>query len=226
MLDELKFNPAFDELICVGDLIERGPDSIGVIDYVKKHGTSVCGNHDYKMTKYYGNEQNKLLNKQHKNPMYLSPDKQKIYDSLSTEQLEWLCSLPKKIFIKEQNLLIIHAGILPYMDPLYQPDNVYMFCRYVDSTTKKQIHLGKDFKQPENSIFWTGLYQDTIDIVYGHQVHSLETPLIQKNICGATTYGIDTGCCFGGHLCALVIDKKTGARYTKKVKSQNKYYEY
>lgn len=226
LLDELKFNPMFDELICAGDLVERGPDSVGVIEHIMKYGTSVCGNHDHKMVKYYQHEKTKLIHKQYKNPMYLTPEKQILYDSLSIEHLEWLSTLPKKIHLEKHNLLIIHAGVLPDINPLYQPDNTYMFCRYVDATSKKQTHLGKDLKQPQNSVFWTELYNGTVDIVYGHQVHDLNEPSIQKNIYGATTYGLDTGCCFGGHLTALVVDKNSGVKYTKQVKSHNRYYQY
>lgn len=226
LMDKLKFDPSIDELICVGDLVERGPDSTGVVRYVQKNGTSVCGNHDIKMIKYYGHQKILSTNKQYKVPMYLSPEKQKVYDDLSVNDLEWLTTLPKKIYLKDQNLLIIHAGVMPYTHPMYQADNVYMYCRYLDSQTKKQVHLNKDFKRPDNSIFWTEVYQDDINIVYGHEVHDLHSPRIETNACGAVTYGIDTGCCFDGHLTALVIDKDSGKKYIEQVRAHHTYYKH
>jgi diadenosine tetraphosphatase ApaH/serine/threonine PP2A family protein phosphatase len=220
LLNKLDFDVQQDDLICVGDLVERGPDSKGVVRFVRNNGRSVCGNHDYTLVKHYVR---KKIDP--KSTRVLSEDKQKVYDDLSIDDLEWLANLPKKLYFKEHNLLIIHAGVLPGIHPLQQAENIYMFCRFLHRETHKQIHLNKDYSQPIGSKFWTELYDNTIDIVYGHQVHNLSEPLIETNLCGAHTYGIDTGCCFGGKLSALVVDNHSGERYIEQVDAKQKYYD-
>ncbi|MFQ5582674.1 MAG: symmetrical bis(5'-nucleosyl)-tetraphosphatase [Mariprofundaceae bacterium] len=49
LLDKIHFNPASDQLWCVGDLVNRGPDSLATLRFLKSLGKSclcVLGNHD------------------------------------------------------------------------------------------------------------------------------------------------------------------------------------
>jgi bis(5'-nucleosyl)-tetraphosphatase (symmetrical) len=45
-------------------------------------------------------------------------------------------------------------------------------------------------------------------VIHGHNVNSLESPLIEEPAPGAFCYGLDTGCCFGGRLSALILETK------------------
>ena len=47
LLAAIRFDPGTDELVCVGDLVNRGPDSVGVLRLLDEIGArSVLGNHE------------------------------------------------------------------------------------------------------------------------------------------------------------------------------------
>jgi bis(5'-nucleosyl)-tetraphosphatase (symmetrical) len=46
LLDQLRFDSGSDELHPVGDLVNRGPDSAGVLRLLREAGAGVLGNHD------------------------------------------------------------------------------------------------------------------------------------------------------------------------------------
>lgn len=206
-LDSLKYDESTDRLIFAGDLVDRGPSSGGVVDFVK-NGKHECvkGNHDDKHVRYFKHAKLKRENPNYKNPVNLSDDKRKAHSQLTDDHLEWMTELPTSIYIKTHNLLVIHAGVLPYKHPLHQPNDIYMYCRYIDINTYKTLSLGSDFRQPKNSIFWADAYEGDVNIVYGHNVHDLSNPYVTTNKKGYKTYGIDTGCVFGGNLTSLIIE--------------------
>lgn len=91
-LEKINFNKKEDLLISVGDLIDRGKNSIQAIDYLDKNWfVSVFGNHDYKFME--------LPSKEH---YYLFPEKEYFDEVLSIEN--------KNKFIKKYNEKL-YAGI-------------------------------------------------------------------------------------------------------------------
>ena len=61
-LDALAFDPASDRLFCLGDLVDRGPDSAALLDMIdQKTVFSILGNHEAMMIAGFENEQDVQL---------------------------------------------------------------------------------------------------------------------------------------------------------------------
>lgn len=201
LLRTLSYNDKKDRLIFAGDLVDRGPDSAGVIDFAIKHNIEVTiGNHDDKYIRYRRHERSGRHN-----PMELKSEKADVWRSLTDEHLSFLERQPCFIQIPEYNCMVVHAGVLPGLAPDKQDRQTYLYVRYVNKYSYKKLHMGPNFSAPENSIHWTEIYDGDLDIIYGHDVQSITDPVIRTNDKGARTIGIDTGACFGGRLTAIVF---------------------
>ena len=90
----LKITPK-DRVILLGDMINKGPNSHGVVHFSREKGyEAIMGNH----------EENYLLNHSH-NLSY-----QSLKASLGKEGHEWIMNLP--LHIEESNFIAVHAGLL------------------------------------------------------------------------------------------------------------------
>ena len=105
LLDHIKFDQAQDRLWFVGDLVNRGPDSLEVLRFVKNLGTSavtVLGNHDIHLLALWS-QITQPGRKDTLQPILSAPDVE--------ELLNWLRFRP--LLHAENGFVMIHAGILP-----------------------------------------------------------------------------------------------------------------
>ena len=113
LLDKINFDPASDRLWSVGDLVNRGPDSLLTLRFLKQLGpafTAVLGNHDLHFmalaTGAFDGGKKKTLKK-----LLAAPD--------CAELCEWLRTLPilhhEKLDTDKgrESFLMIHAGLAP-----------------------------------------------------------------------------------------------------------------
>ena len=109
LLDQCRFDPARDRLWLVGDLISRGPDSLGTLRHVVSLGeavVSVLGNHDLHMLAVDAGGKSTR-----------DPDLQAILDAPDREQLlGWLRHRPLLHHDAELGYTLVHAGIYPFWD--------------------------------------------------------------------------------------------------------------
>ena len=105
LLDTVAFDDRRDRLWLVGDLVNRGPESLAVLRTVKALGaaaTTVLGNHDLHLLIVAAGHR-----KMHKHDtlgdVLGAPDRD--------ELLDWLRGLP--LVIREGERLMVHAGLLP-----------------------------------------------------------------------------------------------------------------
>lgn len=178
-----------DHLYFCGDLVNKWPKSLEVIEWVRARPNTwtVTGNHEYfpfihesHLHKYGGSHE------------YMSEGSQKwVYDQHERSQslrevfeerwhIEWLHSLP--IVIEKDNFILVHAGL----HPDFGVDTP------IEIATLLRIYKGKP---------WYEYYTWEKLVIYWHwAVNGLR---ITKN-----TIGLDTWCCFGGHLTAYCLETK------------------
>jgi len=110
LLNHINFDPSHDRLWLVGDLVNRGPDSLSVLRFIKGLGdaaTTVLGNHDLHTLavanghlKYHRNDNiDDILNAEDRD-----------------ELTHWLRHLPLLHHDNELNFTMIHAGLPPQWD--------------------------------------------------------------------------------------------------------------
>ncbi|MCX5721563.1 MAG: symmetrical bis(5'-nucleosyl)-tetraphosphatase [Nitrospirae bacterium] len=105
LLSHIRFEPTRDRLWFVGDLVNRGPDSLGVLRYVKELGpaaVTVLGNHDlFLLAAASGIAAPRAMDTIQ--PILAAPDRD--------ELLAWLRCQP--LLYREGPFTMVHAGLLP-----------------------------------------------------------------------------------------------------------------
>jgi hypothetical protein len=196
-----------DRLAFVGDLVDRGPDSIGVIRYVKEllshyPGSScVAGNHESKVIE----QRRKGLFKEPWTP------------DASEDDWKFLESLPLIKKLPDLNVTVVHGGIFPRFFQSY-PEGLSRIESNWHQSKGKYMDRAKRFlrvrfvnpegnmvslgQETDEDVFWTERYDGREGYVfYGHQPY-INPPKPQLSEHAA---GIDTGCVFGGRLTAAVV---------------------
>ena len=105
LLDLLRFDPQKDRLWFVGDLVNRGPDSLAVLRFIRgldQAAVTVLGNHDLHALAVAGGV-TELRKKDSLSDLLSAPDRE--------ELLDWLRHRP--LLHHENDTLLVHAGLLP-----------------------------------------------------------------------------------------------------------------
>lgn len=113
LLEQLRFDPSSDRLMLVGDLVNRGPDSLAVLRLVHGLGASaevVLGNHDLHLLAYAHGVRRR---------QQAQPDFERILNAEDGPALlSWLRHRPLMWRDENRALAMVHAGI----DPRWRPD--------------------------------------------------------------------------------------------------------
>ena len=130
LLTLIGFSKADDRLWLTGDLVNRGPDSLGVLREVRALGssaTTVLGNHDLHLLTVAAGHRDA-----HRDdtlaPILAARDRD--------ELLDWLARQP--LAIAEAGMLMVHAGVLPQ----WTTEGVIALAREVEAT------LAGDAREP------------------------------------------------------------------------------
>jgi bis(5'-nucleosyl)-tetraphosphatase (symmetrical) len=206
-------NRSFSFVILVGDLCNKGPDSLKVVRHVRTHHPTwlaIRGNHDDSaLAAALGDEARRQRSTFQ---WVLSEDDE---EGLSDEDVLWLSELPYTIRIPGTlygdstgvaDTLIVHAGLIPNM-PLEEQSTTTMVTlrdvrekldspgEYVDPEAKATEQKVDQYGGLEP---WAHAWTGPFHIVFGHDA---KRGLQQYPL--AT--GLDTGCCYGKQLTALIL---------------------
>lgn len=105
LLDEIGFSPSRDELVLLGDLVNRGPDSLAVLRRVMAldgAARAILGNHDIHLLGVAAGVR-RAGRHDTLDAILQAPDRPLL--------LDWLRRRP--LALHEQGLLMVHAGVLP-----------------------------------------------------------------------------------------------------------------
>lgn len=215
-LDELlrvvEYRQVKDRLVFVGDLVDRGPDSVGVVRRARElKADVVLGNHEEKHLRWRRWVQKVAAGDAPENPMKPFDEKNLAFQAaLSEEDWEWMETWP--LFLRLGNgWAVVHGGCLPGR-PLEKQGKNIVRVRYVDLETKK-FKPSRPGEQPDNTRYWSELWYGPESLFYGHAVflkgpkRDQQRDLRVESSLPVDCIGLDTGCTFGGHLSAAILTR-------------------
>lgn len=143
-------------------------------------------------------------------PLYYIPmrapwgTREAFFGALKEEDWVWLENLPLYIRISDK-WVVLHAGLEPGIPLEKQSAEVLLHCRYIKKTTKTmQKHIGD---VPARMLqVWPEAWDGPENVIYGHMITPTKMPHIDISAGGALCVGIDTGCCFGHSLTAMILE--------------------
>ncbi len=167
---------AADRVISLGDIVDRGTDSVKVYDFLRHRPNTIVlmGNHERKhlrQTLSYGQEIVKLQ-----------------FGDRYAEFLDWVDTLP--YYYETDEAIFVHAAVENDLAIELQREEVLCGC------TAGEKYLEKQY----GATYWHQIYTGTKPIIFGHHVVGDEPLITDRQV-----YGIDTGACHGGRLTALIL---------------------
>ncbi|MFN3601278.1 MAG: polynucleotide kinase-phosphatase, partial [Dietzia sp.] len=201
-------HPESRRVVFVGDLVDRGPDSPGVLRLAMgmvESGNALCvsGNHEAKLAKALG-----------RGTVKATHGLQQTLDQLAGEDGSFVArtrafcdGLVAHYVLDDGNLVVAHAGLKEKYHGRAS-GRVRAFALYGD-TSGETDEFGLPVRYP-----WAEDYRGSATVLYGHTPVT-ETEWVNNTMC------LDTGCVFGGTLTALRYPE----RQTVSVPAQDTYYE-
>lgn len=188
-----------DQLILLGDLINRGPDSNKVIDLARANrALALLGNHELRLLNY----------RKSRDTAFLKETDLETYEKLRPDDWAFLAAMPLTHHIEELNTVFVHGGFLPNEPWQKQPAQVVTRIQVIDAEGKPRKRA-----ECEDCPAWADLWSGPPFVVYGHTPR----PEIYKL---KWSVGIDTACAMGGYLTAYILPEK---RFVQ-VKARKRYY--
>ena len=190
LLDRVAFTTG-DQLVFVGDVVARGPDSLGVLDIVRRTGAVlVRGNHEQKLIEWH-EEAALLLRGESPAPSPFPVGRLHRVLAQTLRPVDWtlLQTAPYSFDLPDHGARVVHGGVDPSVGWSNQDPGTILRIRTVRTATGER---GK------RDVLWGSVYNGPPQIVFGHNA----APGLQLH---PWATGLDTGCVYGGRLTALVL---------------------
>ncbi|KAK1238625.1 hypothetical protein MKX07_004201 [Trichoderma sp. CBMAI-0711] len=156
LLRKVDFDPSHDHLIATGDMINKGPDSPGVVSRLMRlNASAVRGNHEDRVLLALAEAEAQTgVSKE-----LASPDAEAHRGEaeflatgrgLAREHVEWLRKLPVILAVEPLRILVAHAGLVPGVRPELQDPWAVMNMRtlvYPREEMRKKEEGGKKKKK-------------------------------------------------------------------------------
>lgn len=211
LLEKVRFDPAGDRLISVGDAINRGPDSAGCVRLFRKlRAEMVIGNHELHWFELSAGRRR--------------PGKRDTLESLASapdrDELDaWLRARP--LLVCERDVVVVHAALHPKWSDLeakgrelrksladclergvtLDQDEDLGFAtsaRYCDAAGRRP---DDDWPPPPPPFApWDQYYRGTRVVVFGHWAR-------RGLVVGPKVRGLDSGCVYGKELSAWIAEE-------------------
>ena len=177
-----------DRVVFVGDLVNRGPNTSGVLRIARSipGARAVLGNHELRLLEY----------RRTKDASRLKPYDYDTLAVLSEEDWKYLRSMEDRIELPEYDAVVVHAGFLPDSDWRKQPLSVITRIQVIDGEG-----AAKKRSECRDGVFWADRWAGPPFVVYGH------TP-VKQPLRSQWAIGIDTGVGYGGSLSAFVFPER------------------
>lgn len=178
-----------DRLVFVGDLVAKGPDSVGVLRLARELGAeAVRGNHDEHCLRWW-----RAANDGGPAPE-LREHHRRVVGELEARDWAWLAELPLWLALPEYDVLVVHAGLLPDR-PLEEQSAV-------DLMNMRSIRDdGSASKRLDEGVPWASRWPGPTLAVFGHDA----VTGLQRH---PYAIGLDTGCVYGGRLTGLWLPER------------------
>jgi bis(5'-nucleosyl)-tetraphosphatase (symmetrical) len=202
LVGEVRFEEGKDRLLCVGDLVNKGPASAAAVRLARDlSATSVLGNHEIHLLGKRGRP--------------LPEDLERASDR--DELLAWLRARP--VVVTGSDFILVHAGWSPAwrgqkpeevaarlnrsaeIDENLKQDDEIRFAvtvRYCDPNGKRTDQ--DDPPPPPPFRPWDAFYAGDRTVVFGHWAR-------RGLVIGERVRGLDTGCCYGKKLTAWIAEE-------------------
>ncbi|OHV48032.1 polynucleotide kinase-phosphatase [Pseudofrankia sp. BMG5.36] len=183
-------HPAGRRVVFVGDLVDRGPDTPGVLRLAMgmvADGTAfvVCGNHENKLVRALRGKKVTVSHGLAESLAQLDAESAEFRDQAT----QFCDGLVAHYVLDGGRLIVAHAGLKEAYHGRASA-RVRSFALYGD-TTGETDEYGLPVRYP-----WANEYRGTATVLYGHTPVP-EPEWVNNTLC------LDTGCVFGGRLTAL-----------------------
>jgi serine/threonine protein phosphatase 1 len=208
ILARIVFEKLPAHVIHLGDYVDRGRDSRGVIEQVMAFEenyatspvirvTSLMGNHEQMMLDWLGAGGNSWVSQGGAETLQsygAAPDGSDWREHIPQDHLDWMSDLPSMVRDPERKLVFVHAGI----DPATFPD-----CR-------DQVRLWTRSASFMDHGLWPQRRElDGLMVVHGHTPKGYEPENFPHRI------NVDTAACFGGPLTAVMLKKGAAPEFLR-----------